>query len=106
MIYLEKEAEWKYRSEKGLDISEKSYQTFRWWEVSKLTLSDALRCDTSLSFLQLQLVKVINLEYGKLKNGKLESYLVSKNVKTASPKNSNGKLKFSLENGSLEKKTL
>jgi len=52
------------------------------------------------------MVKVINLEYGKLENGKLESYLVLKNRKTASPKNSNGKLKFSLKNGSLGKKTL
>jgi len=43
-----------------------------------------------------------NLECGKLKNGKLKSYLVSKNGKTASPKNSNGKLKFSLENGFLK----
>jgi hypothetical protein len=36
-----------------------------------------------------------------LECGKLESYLVSKNGKTASPKNSNGKLEFSLENGFL-----
>jgi hypothetical protein len=49
-------------------------------------------------------VKVINLEYGKLENGKLKSYLVLNNGKTASPKNSNGKLEFSLENGFLEKK--
>jgi len=43
-----------------------------------------------------------NLECGKLENGKLESFLVSKNVKMASPKKSNGKLEFSLENGYLE----
>ena len=43
-----------------------------------------------------------NLECGKLENGKLECFLVSKNVKTASPKKSNGKLEFSLENGYLE----
>ena len=42
------------------------------------------------------------LECGKLENGKLECFLVSKNVKTASPKKSNGKLEFSLENGYLE----
>ncbi len=43
-----------------------------------------------------------NLECGKLENGKLGCFLVSKNVKTASPKKSNGKLEFSLENGYLE----
>jgi hypothetical protein len=43
-----------------------------------------------------------NLECGKLKNGKLKYFLVSKNVKTGSPKRSNGKLEFSLENSFLE----
>ncbi len=33
-----------------------------------------------------------NLKCGKLENGKLECILVSKNVKTGSPKRSNGKL--------------
>jgi len=43
-----------------------------------------------------------NLEYGNLKNGKLENVFVSKNGKTASPKDCNSKLKFNLENGYLE----
>ncbi len=42
------------------------------------------------------------LEFGKLENGKLECFLVSKNVNTGSPKRSHGKLEFSLENGFLE----
>jgi hypothetical protein len=45
---------------------------------------------------------VFNIEYGELENGKLECILVSKNVKTGSPKRINGKLEFSLENGFLE----
>ena len=43
-----------------------------------------------------------NLKCGKLENGKLECILVSKNVKTGSPKRINGKLEFNLENGFLE----
>ncbi len=45
---------------------------------------------------------MFNIEYGELENGKLECILVSKNVKTGSPKRINGKLEFSLENGFLE----
>ncbi len=43
-----------------------------------------------------------NLEYGKLENSKLKNYFVSKNGKTASPKDYNSKLEFNLENGYLE----
>jgi len=43
-----------------------------------------------------------NLEYGKLKNGKLKNVFVSKNGKTASPKDCYGKFEFYLENGYLE----
>jgi len=42
------------------------------------------------------------LEFGKLENGKLECFLVSKNVNTGSPKRRHGKLEFNLENGFLE----
>jgi len=39
------------------------------------------------------------LKCGKLKNGKLECFLVSKNVNMGSPKRRRGKLEFNLENG-------
>jgi len=45
---------------------------------------------------------VFNLEYGNLKNGKLEKIFVLKNGKTASPKDCDGKLEFNLKNGYLE----
>jgi len=44
-----------------------------------------------------------NLEYGNLENGKLETILISKITAMGISKKSNGKLEFSLENGSLEK---
>ncbi len=43
-----------------------------------------------------------NLEYGNLKNGKLENVFVSKIGKTASSKECAGKLEFNLENGYLK----
>ena len=49
------------------------------------------------------LVKVINLEYGNLENGKLENILISKITPMGISKKSNGYLEFSLENGNLEK---
>jgi len=84
------------------------FYSFNWWIIlmfkpvqSKPDKSDSFNPQIQLTVAQLRRGGC-NLECGKLENGKLECFFVSKNVKTASPKKSNGKLKFSLENGFLE----